>query len=250
MFRHSIKLLAIATTLMAGTSALAQEKQSSHTLGSGGDVWRIELRNMERFLAMSAGDDDGVSELRHIDVVLEGPDAQFHTVREANPFVSVNHRPGSQRNTVDVGIGDRVSLQRQGTTDNYHLWIHAKERAQGDLGPALINFNIKVAARELDCTRDRVCRRGSTGKINYFVSLPVPAVRSYDCNVQNTYSISAVNGATMVLQPRNARAPTRSVTVRHETSAKHSTKLIAIGQKSGLTLAMQNGEICLASTTR
>jgi len=151
-----------------------------------------------------------------------------------------------------VRRGDRVFLERlePGKTDTYNLWIHVKERPQGDLGVTLLNFEIKVATRELDCARNRVCRRGSTGVITYYVSLPVPNARYNRCHVQNTYRIFAVNGASMQLQPRNARRGRGVVNVRHKTSGGHTVGLGARGVNSGVELAMQSGEICIASTSR
>jgi len=91
-----MKIAAAGTALamLAATSpAPAQEQTSKHTLGSGTNVWRVELRNLERFLAMSSGDSDGVSEVRHITISLKGPDGQYHTVKEVNPFLSINGGP-------------------------------------------------------------------------------------------------------------------------------------------------------------
>ncbi len=252
MFRKLIFAAASTAIAFSPVPSAAQEKTSNHTLASGSDTWRIELRNLEQFLAMSVGDSDGISELRYIDISLSGPEGQFHKVQEVNPFISINGGPRSLRNTIDVRIGDRVNLERlePGTTNTYDLWIHAKERTQGDLGPPVLNFEIKVAARELDCVRDRVCRRGSTGTITYFVSLPKPQARYSECNAQNTYQISAVNGASMVLQPRNARAPRGQIDVRSDISNQHSLGLTAQGSRDATRLAMQSGQICIASTTR
>lgn len=244
MFATAIKLLAAASVLAIAVPAHAQEKSGNKTLGSGTDVWRIELRNLERLLAMSVGDSDNIGELHYIDISLSGPGGQFHKVREVNPFISINNGPRSRKNTLDVRPGDRVNLERLSpeTTNTYDLWIHAKERPQGDLGGARLNFVIKVEARELDCARDRVCRRGSTGSTTYSVSLPVPTYRSNRCNAQNTYDISAVNGDQMNLQPRNARAPRRSARATGVSST--------LGRTDAMRLSMQSGQICIASTTR
>ena len=238
--------------MMLPATAIGQERTNKKTLGSGSDVWRVELRNLERFLAMSSGDSDGVSEVSYIKIILKGPDSQYATVKEVNPFISINNGPRSRDNSIDVRVGDRVFLERlePETSDTYDMWIHVKERPQGDLGDPLLNFEISVATRELDCSFDRVCNRGSTGLITYHVSLPRPTARYNTCNAQNTYQISAVNGATMQLQPRNARAGRGVVNVRHTTSGGHTTSFGAKGEESGVELAMQSGQICIASTSR
>jgi len=257
MLIKSAKLITMAALLSAAAqTASAQEKSGNHTLGSANDVWRIELRNLEKFLAMSVGDSDGVGELRHIKIGLSGPDGQKHYVTEMNPFLQVNGGNRTTRNSINVRRGDRVSLDRldpaRGVTDTYNLWIHAKERPQGDLGLTLLNFEITVAARELDCFRDRVCRRGSTGTITYFVSVPVPSVRSYQCSAGNSYRILAVDGSQMRLVPMSSgrRNPRQNIEVRSENSGGHTISLGARGRSSRMELAMQSGEICIASTTR
>ena len=225
--------------------ATAQERTGHHTLGSAGNVWRIELRNLERFLAMSAGDRDGTSELHWVSVTLSGPDAQTHKVTEVNPFLSINGGPRSRENTIDVRTGQRVFLERlePGKTDTYNLWIHAKERPQGDLGDPLLNFEIAVTARELDCKGNRVCRRGSTGVITYHVSVPVPTVRHNRCNENNSYNIAAVNGSQMRLDPMSGGRA--RINVRSSNRGGDPT-----GSSRRLILAMQSGEICIASTSR
>lgn len=252
MFVKTVKLLTLASVLAIAMPAHAQEKSGNKTLGSATDVWRVELRNLERFLAMTSGDSDGVSEVRDVKISLLGPDRQYHSVTEVNPFLSINGGPRSRGNSLDVRVGDRVFLERlePGKTDTYNMWIHVKERPQGDLGVSLLNFEVKVATRELDCARDRVCRRGSTGVMTYYVSLPVPRERSNRCNNQNSYRITAVDGASMQLQPKNVRPGRNVVNVRHKSSGGHTVGLGARGVNSGVELAMQNGVICIASTSR
>jgi hypothetical protein len=252
----AFKKMALAGSALSMIAAVvpahAQEKTGNKTLGSGNDIWRIELRNLESFFAMSVGDSDNVGELYYIDISLSGPDGQFHKVREVNPFISINNGPRSLKNTLNVSPGDRVNLERLDpeTTNTYDLWVHAKERQQGDLGVSLLNFEIKVEARELDCAKDRVCDRGSTGTTTYSISLPIPSVRQGTCNVQNSYQISASNGDQMSLQPRNARSPRGRIRARSQSSNQHSAGLIAQGSSDAMRLAMHSGEVCIAWTGR
>ncbi len=253
MFGKTAKLVAAAFALTAISPANAQEKTHNHTLGSGEEVWRIELRTLEHFLTMSVGDGDGTSELRYIDIQLSGPGGQFHKVREVNPFLQVNDGPRSLRNTIDVRLGDRVSLDRLDPPeliDTYDLWIHAQPSRRPGSDTRMLNFQITVSARELDCVRDRVCNRGSTGTLVYDVSVPIPRWRSNRCSAQNTYQISAVNGAQMNLQPRNARAPRGQIEVNSRARDSQSGRTIATGGEDAVRLAMQGGQICIASTTR
>lgn len=248
----NIKQTLLATTiplfaLMAPSYAL--EKQSVQTLGSNTDVWRVELRNLERFLAMSSGDRDGVSELYKIKIELKAPQGQFHSVTEENPFLSINGGSRSRKNSIDVRRGDRVFLERlePGRTDTYNLWVHSKQRAQGDASAPQINFQIETSARELDCTGNRVCNRGSTATSTYYFNLPVPAVRSQTCNPGNSYRIRPVNGGTISLVPMT---PTAAGIRRNVETARPINNRGAPTDNGlvGPHLAIQSGDICIAST--
>ena len=202
---------------------------------------------------MSVGDSDGVGELRYIKIGLTGPDGQNHYVTEMNPFLQVNDGSRTRRNSINVRTGDRVSLDRldpaRGITDTYNLWIHARERSQTGFGITTLNFEISVEARELDCAGDRVCRRGSTGTMTYFVTLPIPTGTANRCGADNSYRISA-NGSQMTLTPMSRAGGREPVTARVENSGGHTISLGARGQGSRMELAMQGGEVCVAWTGR
>ena len=242
------KFMAAAALLALIPSAQAQERERNNNMRSGDGIWRIELRDLERFLAMSSGDSDGLSEVRWVRIGLKGREGQYQSVTEVNPFLSINGGPRSRRNTIDVSLGDRVFLERldDQTTNTYDMWVHTEQSTGGDIDGPMLQFEITVATRELDCSRDRVCRRGSTGVVTYSVNMPAPTRRDNTCNAFNTYRITAVNGATMVLQPLNA-APGRGrdVSVRHSYSGGDP---VGYGSNSGVQLAMQSGRICAAWT--
>lgn len=249
MLRH-ITIAVCASALVTMTpSASAQEKRSVHTLGSATDVWRIELRNLRAFLAMSAGDSDGVSELQKLEVKLTGTDSQSHAVTEVNPFFRVNGGSRTTSTVIDVRTGDRVNLDRlePGREDTYNLWVHARQSDAAGSGAPRLEFQISVNARELDCRGDNTCGRGNNGVVTYEVSLPVPSSRSLSCTPENRYRISAVNGATMRLSPL-VRGSERSVeTIAPQFSGSSTGATIASGS-GGPHLAMQSGEICIAAT--
>ncbi|MHA6332814.1 hypothetical protein ACXYL9_03950 [Qipengyuania sp. CAU 1752] len=249
MIRNITFAVFASALLLSAPNAWAQEKRSVHTLGSATDVWRIELRTLRAFLAMSAGDSDGVSELQKLEIRLAGTDSQSHAVTEVNPFFRVNGGPRTTRNVIDVGIGDRVNLDRlePGRENTYDMWVHARQsNAPGAGGPRLV-FQISVNARELDCVSDNICGRGNTGVVTYDISLPVPTTRSLRCIPENTYRISAVNGATMRLSPI-VQGSDRSVeTIAPRFSGSSTGAKIASGS-GGPHLAMQSGEICISAT--
>lgn len=243
-------VLATASSAFAqGREALAHGRQSNQTLGSASDVWRVELRDLERFLAMSSGDSDNISELQRLQISLES-DGQFDNVTETNPFFSVNDGPRTTNNVIAVRTGDRLDLDRLSDRirDNYNLWVHVKERAAAEF-PARLNFKIKVTARELDCRRDRVCNRSNTGVVTYHVDLPLPSVRSQKCVPGNSFAITAVNGATMVLRPQSSGSGRNVRQVRHVNTGSSTGPKVARGT-SGPHMAMQSGEVCIATTSR
>ncbi len=224
-----------------GASALSNEelKTGRHTLGSARDVWRVELRTLERFLAMSTGDGSGAGELRTVKISLQGLDDQYHVVAESSPMLGPTPRTNRVPHYLEINRGSQIFLQRldEDNLDTYNLWIHVKQRGQGDVGRPTVNFKIQVYGRELDCKGNNICRRGNSGTITYYVNLEIPTVRSNRCVPANSYNITAVNGQTMVLRPQDGTGNRDTRNVRHRNS-----------NNKGPHLAMQTGEICIAST--
>lgn len=235
-----------------GREAIAHGRTSNHTLGSASDVWRVELRDLERFLAMSSGDSDGVSELQRLTIKLSGDGSQYDTVTETNPFFRVNNGPRTTNNVINVRTGDRLNLDRldDNIRDNYNLWVHVKQRDQVEFGISTIRFQIEVKARELDCHGDRACRRNDTGIVTYHMNLDIPSVKSQSCIPANSYRIRAVNGAVMTLRPQETRSGRNVKQVRHVNSGTSTGLGPASGTVRGPHMAMQSGEICIASTSR
>lgn len=249
--RNFVKFLAVAGVLGFAPTAHAQERERNNNMRSGDGIWRIELRDVEQFKAMSSGDDDGVSELHWVRVGLIGREGEYQTVTEHNPYLSINGASGRRGNTIDVRQEDTVGLLRfaDNATDTYHMWVHTAEVTGGDIDGPMLRFQIKVDARELDCSFDRVCNRGSTSVVIYHASIPVPEQRYNTCNAQNTYRVTMVEGANMVLEPLNAASGRGAdVRVRHETRGGHDLGFGARGVDSGVQLAMLNGRVCAAWT--
>ncbi len=246
-------LLATAPSALAqGRDAIAHGRTFNHSLGSAPGTWRIELRDLEYFLAMSSGDSDGVSELQRLSIKLSGDGNQYDTVTETNPFFRVSGGPRTTNNVIDVQTGARLKLDRldDNIRDNYNLWIHVKQRDQFEFGNSTLNFKIEVKARELDCYRDRACKRNDTGIVTYHVNLDIPSTKSLRCIPANSYSIRAVNGAAMTLRPKETRSRRSVVEVGHVNSGTSTGPGSARGAVRGPHMAMQSGEICIASTSR
>ncbi|MDO6592116.1 hypothetical protein DS901_12420 [Loktanella sp. D2R18] len=245
------KFVAVVGLLACAPSIQAQERERNNDMPSGAGIWRIELRDLERFLATSSGDTDGVSEMHWVRVRLTGREGQSQSVTETNPFLSIDGGTTSSGNSINVRPNDEVHLERftDGQTDTYNMWVHTAELTGGDIEGPRLRFEIRVDAHELDCAGDRACRRGSTGAVTYVVTIPVPARRDNTCNAHNTYRITRAANTNMVLEPLNAASGRgNAVTVGYTTSGGHIVSLGARGENSGVELAMINGRVCAAWT--
>lgn len=231
-----LMLASIGSTTVYG-QAFPIEKTSHHSMGSGADVWRVELRQPNRYLTTTSGDRDGTSELQRLAVTLEGGEEQFHAFEESTPFMSLRANDLTD-DYVTVGLGSFLHLTRLTIRDRngYNLWIHVREQTRPRRPQPVLNFRIKVRSRELDCTGRRACRRGDNGEIVYSVRLAPPAVRSNRCIPENTYQITAENGATMVLQPNSG--------------GRAEPDILQNNRDDGPHMALLMGEICIASTSR
>lgn len=228
----------VASAMVTFGPANAQDKQSSHSLGSAGDVWRVELRNPTYFTTgRNVGDGDGVGELRWVKVTLRGPDGQYHSVREDVPFVS--DVTGSDNGTyVEVTWPTLLRYQRPGAAPNaYDLWLHQRQRNLDNnnriSATPTLELDLEVQAQELDCTRKRLCRRRDTGTVRHRIRIPVPEFRSQRCSDRNTYDVGLTNFSNLVLTPRWGAEP-----------------LWTPGVMTNGPLVMINGEaqLCLAVT--
>lgn len=260
---RKLVIMGVAAAALCGP-AMAETKSSNHTLTWGGDIWRIELRNIEKFRIVSSGDSDGVSELYTVNVSLRSQGDQYHTFEEKNPYFRLNNSGivgdwanRSRDNKLNVRVGQYLFLDNiwrditppppRGYVHPYNLWVHSRQIDQGDLGPPELKFDLVVTTRELDCVRDRVCGRGNTGVATYTVSLPIPAQRDFACNNNNTYRISG--GYRLRIQPMSAGRETRYATARY-TGSKQGPSLRAAGVADAIYMSIEGADICLASSTR
>ena len=179
---------------LSGTSFAAEER-SRHTMASGPDVYRIEIRNLKRFEVMETGDSDGVGELHNIRVNLSAftnNSEQFHskTVRATPGFLyNDTTNDGGNSSYLNVRKGNRVIFHGRANHDN--LWVHAGAvNAIGDR----TQVRLSVHARELDCTGRRVCRRGGYGGFTVFFNIPnfetPPSTR---CGPENTFELGRLD---------------------------------------------------------
>lgn len=238
---HSFQkaILFAATAIGLTTGAHAQTKQSKHDLGSASNVWRIELRDLGPLEVTSTGDPKSSGELHRVNVRLSSPDNQWHSVQQVAPFLGNSSGARAGSGNIEINPGDRVRLGGRGAT-NYNLWVHAKERPQGDLGPPMLRFTVSISARELDCKGQNRCGRGNTGNVTFTASVPVPSVRSNRCVAGNTYRITQISDRVQIVA--NGRP------VRGQTQRSYPGKFSY--QSAGPHLRMTTANLCIAATSR
>lgn len=238
---HILKKTLLLAAAVSGfiATAHAQTKDSKHDLGSASNVWRIELRNLGPLEVTATGDPSSSGELHRVTVKLSSPDNQWHSVTQTAPFLGNSSGARAGLGNIEINRGDRVTLGgRSITAQSYHLWVHARERPQGDLGPTMLRFTVEVSARELDCKGQNRCRRGNSGSVSFTASVPLPRVRSNRCVAGNTYRITQISDRVQIVA--NGR-PVRGQTQRSFPGAFSY-------RSTGPHLRMTTANLCIAAT--
>lgn len=242
-------LLSALGLVLLFSDASAEQKRGTQNRPSGPEIYRIELRNLGLFLVLANGEEESGGELHSISVGLLEPDntrdRQIHTVVEKAPLLvntSRNVRAGS--GYLSVSTGDYVRLgERRGAADDYNLWIHSAYRNEPT--GTYMKFNVSVTAKELDCSGQRVCRRGNIGTLFYEIWIPpLRAVPPRDCRAENTFRWTTVDGV-VVLQGND------NLTRRIEMikSSADGRDFVGFDANSiGPFLQLRNAEICIART--
>ncbi|PHR61909.1 MAG: hypothetical protein COA43_01690 [Robiginitomaculum sp.] len=243
-----LTVLLIAWAFFVTDTAVAQGTNSHHTMASGPDVYRIEVRNLKRFEVMEVGDSDGVGELHNIRIRLSaftnGP-MQFHskTVR-ATPGFLYNDTTNDGGNTsyLNVRKGNRVRLHGRANHDN--LWVHAGAvSADG----SRIQVRLSIYARELDCVGRRVCRRGGYGMFSVDFNIPnfdtPPSTR---CGPENTFELGRLDDKIAIFGADNVENNSYENGNRRHLFGDVFTRHKA----GGVILRPLYADICIASSSR
>ena len=225
-----------------------------HTLGSGPNVYRVEIRNLDRFKVLETGDTDGTGELHELNVQLKSynPDynTQYDGFNQKTPFFfNTRSNTGAGSGNLEVRVGDHVKLSGHrppsGTTQS---WVHAYSTAEDarDTRPySNGRIELEVHALELDCTGQRVCRRNSQGNVT--VSFKIPEFSSPPptvCGRTNTFRLEPLDDGLHI------RGIT-GTTVRSYTPGVQVLDpfwLLLKHKKGGPRLMPFNADICIAST--
>lgn len=192
---HWITLITTAACAMLGASpVLADEQESNRTLRAGPDVWRIELHDADYLSVSRTGDSYKPGELRWITWRLISGDQYHHSKLKGRELQVVGRRAEHKGSYVSVRPGDSVSARVPIDAKGRQLWVHAQQ-FDSYAGSTQVSFELEIGARDLDCARNRVCRRGSTGRYRISVYVDLPPVRSTKCIEGNTLRLGyATNG--------------------------------------------------------
>lgn len=220
--------------------------QSSHSLGSGQDVYRIEVKNINAYEVLEAGDTDGVGELYELRVRLEGGELgrQYHQYadRAGASRRLVNRSTHDQGNNTYVNIRVGNLVAHGGHEKNRNLWIHSKRaNPYNSTNP----IRLRLTATELDCAGERVCRRKSVGAVTVQFTIPdFKTPPSNRCGAENTFQLTRVDDDLAILGVDNLEVHnyTQGDTRVMNVLTQHKT--------GGPRLRPINADICIASTVK
>ncbi len=246
-FGMAAGVMAIAAAVSAPVAA--QDRTSRHNLGSGPDVYRVEVRNLYRLQVLEAGDSDGTGELHEMVIELSAPDRGAGTQFDRRTYsgtwlYSVNEGGIIQGDRYfPIRAGQHVFTQTDRTQNNEtQFWVHSNADPESSyMGGGTVRLT--VHAQELDCAGQRVCRRRSNGSVYVEFRIPEFTRRpSNRCGPDNTFRLEPLDGRIQI------------------SGLSHSTVFSATDSESwylgvnhnagGPRLIPFNAEICVASTIR
>lgn len=247
--------LCAATTLCVSSAAVGQETVANHTLGSGPNVYRVEVRNLHFLEVLEAGDSDGVGELHELGIQLQSfnPDLghQSHRQEFSGTQLYILNGGGivSGRRNFPIRVGQRVyTTNDPRRNDVTQMWVHvysnpndAAYNSRLSNGRAIVTLSIE--ARELDCAGQRVCSRGNSGTVRVNFEIPeFTGPPSNRCGPDNTFLLAPTDGELQITG--------LSRTTVFSNTNSHSWYLGTNHKKGGPRLQPFNADICIASTTR
>ena len=243
--------VAITAALLStfGTLAMTEERNSRHTLGSGPDVYRVEVRNLHRLEGLQTGDSDGVGELHSLRISLAAYNDNARTQTDDLAY------SGTELYSINEGgivsgtryfpfrVGQHVSLSNNGAqNDRTQMWVHVDENS-GSTSSGRGQVSLSIFAEELDCAGQRVCNRRGRGTFSITFELPEFNTRpSNRCGPDNTFWLGTVDGELQISGVSNSSVWTSTSSERF---------FLGIDYKgSGPILRPINAEICVASTIK
>ena len=242
-------LTAIATSTV-GMPVMASERTSHQTLGSGPDVYRVEIRNLYRLEVLEAGDSDGVGELHELTIELQafdqGAGGQYDRLKFSGTELYLINEGGIVGGTryFPIRVGDHVFTANDRTQNNTtQMWVHVDTGAEPTAYDTVGQVRLSVVAQELDCVGQRVCSRRSNGKVIIYFRIPEFTSRpSNRCGPDNTFRLEPLDGEIQISGLSNTSV--------FSNTSRESWFLGVDHNSGGPRLMPFNAEICIASTIR
>lgn len=238
-------LVAVATTLSTLLPLNAKSvPESRHTLEFGEGVYNIQLIDIGDLLVAETGDPRSEGELHSVRIELMT--RMDHPVPDQFDRRTYYTPPGlwkrgyANRNLTYLPInrGDWVSVgnNRAPVQGPDNLWVHSIPRDRDNK----LEVRITISARELDCTRDRVCRRGNSSSTSLYFLIPAPGPVPYTCQSSNTWDILPIDGETSLAMPG----------VYNGGGNGNNSWGLRMFESEGPNLHLQNAKLCITRSTR
>ena len=245
--RKSVLSMAAAFSAIALPQSANAEitRESNHTLEYGEGVYNIQLIDIGELKVAETGDPRSEGELRSVRVELRHWGRPYGTQSDSWTYTppSIWKRGNANRNLTYLPIrtGDWVSMghNRVPVRGPENLWMHARARDNTEDEGLWLYFQVMVSSRELDCTRDRVCRRGNSSQTGFMFRVPAPRSVPYDCGDSNTWDILPIDGEVQVAMPGAVRVWAQD---RYGFRPRF--------ESDGPNLHLYNAKLCITRSTR
>ena len=248
----------ITAALFSATPASARNAIVKHDYPSGQNVYRVEIRNLNRLEVLEAGDSDGVGELHELVVQLAsfnpGSRTQYDGKRYTGKELYLINEGGivSGNRNMPIRVGQHVFTKtNRRRSDETQMWVHAysnpDDREFNSNYPNGVSVRLEIFALELDCAGQRVCRRNSKGSTTISFKIPefeTPPPNS--CGPSNTFRLEKLDGELQISGLSDTRVSSRA----HKVPVGAAWWLLTKHKTGGPRLQPFNADICIASTTR
>ena len=175
-------ILLCFTVLVSWSAAVAQELERKGSFKPTGDDYIVELSNFDRFIVGDkVGDGDDVGEMHRIQVDLSTDADRFYDTQSTTSKRAQTHSLVQKTGQWKIRPGDRINRFPHNET----LAVHA---------PSASKVTIEITAKERDCTGDRACGRGDSGRTFLIFEVPTFGVAlPRVCTAANTFKLNMID---------------------------------------------------------
>lgn len=246
-------LCAAAIATFLSSPALADvSRESNQTTEVAWHNYKLHLKNFNPLTVHSTNDSDGEDELHSVSITLSSAEYEHNGQTYPVQFDRRTHTRqdlwGSQgrvANTAYLPVirGTNVTLSNRGRQTPDDLWVVTKPTLAryNSQAPELF-FTITIVSRELDCARQRVCRRGDTGTWTFRGSIPwgsdLQANYRETCSASNTFKLQYIDRTLSIIPPASLNNPWEK------------TPPLVNVSGSGPRLGIFNADICVTRDRR